>query len=832
MLTSCETYSDILSATFELQREGLIPKHGDFVPSVHYPPITQYDPLSEDELLGTYTVPSDGLLDVYVHIPFCAQGCVFCHYPVLYGAREKEKDQYLEALEKEMDIYMRRLNLDKIQARSILVGGGTPTFLSPAQLNHFLDYFVKRIDFSRCTQFNYDIDPVTIIGREGDERLKSMRDHGVDRVTIGIQSLDENVLKIMNRHHGVEEAIKAIENCKRFGFQVNIEFIYGHPGETLENWREVMEYAVTLPVDEIQLYRLKVQAYGDRQGPVKKIVEHKINLPFGGVEIPDFKDTMTMKKIAVEILNEHGFEENMRRVYTRDKKNYSHYAWNQCCDLYDQVGFGLTAFSSLRDRFGLNTQRFPEYYNAIGEGRLPVNRGYVRTDEDQLRWAIVLPLKNSRILKSRFEEVTGRRVEDVFTTKMHRLKNYGLIEDVGTEVRLTKLGAFVADEVVEQFNSMPHVPFKQEEYEDGPLNPYLDNTEDDAFGRRPIAPPIGFPTLSSRNGQFPIDARLDVASLDDDDMATLLTATGSEQQQLFSLARQARDRGAGDRVTLRGVIEISNICAKQCDYCAMRAGNKMLDRYRMDAETILAIARSMSDTPIETIFLQAGQDVKCDPIIEEVVPLLRSETTLDILLCLGERVASRFVEYKNLGARSYILKFETSDPELHEQVIHAPLAPRLRCLEFIRDAGMKVGTGNIVGLPGQTMSTLIADIRLGINLQPDFVSSSPLIPNEHTPFEGAQFGNVDITLNTLALWRIALPYALIPSVSALERIRPGGQLQGLEAGANVMTINFTPKSYRDRYAIYASDRFIVELGHAQGVAEKAGLRMPQLALTR
>src|SRR5208337_174530 len=98
---------------------------GDFFPSVHYPPITMYSPITEEALFRTYTVPDDGLFDIYAHIPFCQQRCLFCHYPVKLGkGREAEKDTYLAAMEKEMDIYMRRLGVDRIHARSILVGGG------------------------------------------------------------------------------------------------------------------------------------------------------------------------------------------------------------------------------------------------------------------------------------------------------------------------------------------------------------------------------------------------------------------------------------------------------------------------------------------------------------------------------------------------------------------------------------------------------------------------------------------------------------------------------------------------------------------------------------
>lgn len=465
-----------LEEVIHVQQNGLICYDGDFVPSVHYPPITRYPLCSEEILFAGYQPPKDGLFDIYVHLPFCRQRCTFCHYPGKLGEQHDEKERYLNALEREMDLYMGRLGIKTIKARSILIGGGTPTYLSPEQLDRFLKFFCKRVDLTQCTQFNYDVDPNTLVGEDGVERLKIMRSYGVDRLTIGVQSLDDTILTLMNRPHDAQTAIDSINNSRKFGYQLNIEFIFGHPGQTIENWISVMEKAVTLDVDEIQLYRLKVQSYGDMNGNIIKV---RKNDPSA---IPSFTTTMMMKQIAIDILNENGFYENLRRVYSKKKKHYSHYAYNQCCMLYDQIGFGLTAFSSLRDRFGLNTQYFDEYYASIDQGKLPLNRGYIRNTEDQIRWAIILPLKNSDIRKDYFKEVTGIKFDSVFMEKFAKLKQFGLVEDTGERVFLTQLGAFVADEVVEEFNADEFKPFKSESYPDGPLHPYLDNTTADAIG--------------------------------------------------------------------------------------------------------------------------------------------------------------------------------------------------------------------------------------------------------------------------------------------------------------------------------------------------------------
>jgi len=452
----------------ELCEAGFISLEDSFFPTVHYPPITMYPPAGEDEIFEGYVNPADNLFVLYVHIPFCAKYCAFCHYPNKIGDLPEEKDRYLGALEKEMDIYMNRLGLRKIQARSILVGGGTSTFLSPGQLERFLAAFTSRVDFSRCTQFNYDVDPLTLIDKDGPRRLQLLRSYGVDRLTIGVQSFDDGILKKMNRHHTAEDAALAVARSQEAGFQVCIEFIYGYPGLTVEKWVKTMEKVVSLGVDEVHNYRLKIIPYGDNVGTIRSLFDREKDI------FPSTEETLVMKQAAIDILNLNGYKENLTRVFTRSKNNYSHYASDQCCGLFDQIGFGLTAFSSLRDRFALNTQDFDEYYSLIGRGKLPLNRGLVRSRDDNIRWNIILPLKNRLVYKKYFFSRTGVRAEEVFKNKIERLKKHGLLFEDERIISLTERGRFFADEACHQFFHPSYIPFPKKSYSEAELNPYND----------------------------------------------------------------------------------------------------------------------------------------------------------------------------------------------------------------------------------------------------------------------------------------------------------------------------------------------------------------------
>lgn len=321
---------------------------------------------------------------------------------------------------------------------------------------------------------------------------------------------------------------------------------------------------------------------------------------------------------------------------------------------------------------------------------------------------------------------------------------------------------------------------------------------------------------------------LDIDCLTKSDLIALLTAEGEFQQQLFQRAREVRQDYGMDQVRVRGVIEISNYCQKNCDYCGMRASNQDLERYRLSAAEILEIASGIAETGIiSTIFFQGGQDPVYDRMLEDVIPEIKRRFSLNILLNLGERPKAVYERFAELGADSYILKFETSDPALYKQIAYTSLEKRLQCLQWLREAGFKIGTGNIVGLPNQTLDTLLEDLLLILKLKPDFASSSPFIPNQDTPLDSLPFGNLNLTLNTMAIYRLALPTALIPSVSALEKIQKGGHLMGLNAGANVITINFTPAVYKQKYVIYSKERFVVSLEHAMRTIEQAGLQIRQ-----
>jgi len=313
-------------------------------------------------------------------------------------------------------------------------------------------------------------------------------------------------------------------------------------------------------------------------------------------------------------------------------------------------------------------------------------------------------------------------------------------------------------------------------------------------------------------------------NMEKSEIVTLLQVRDRAQNALFETARAVRKKQFKNRAIVRGVIEVTDACRVDCDYCPMRRSNKN-DRYVMDSDEIVEASKPIYNAGLKVVFLQGGEVPKTTKTVGEAIPRIRDifRDDVEILLCLGDKPREEYEFLKQQGADSYILKHETSDPKLHYKIRHVTLDSRLKCLKDLLNLGYKVGTGTIVGLPGQTLENLADDILLPAEYGTHMTSCAPFIPAKNTPLETYQPGDVETTLNTIALMRILNPDALIPTVSALEKLQEGGQARGFNAGANVITINFTPERQRQVYRIYGKDRFVVQRDYAFKTLETVGM---------
>ncbi len=452
----------------ELQGAGLIPKGGLYYPTIYYPPIPMYGGSDEAAILDGLTYDRSRPASVYIHIPFCRSRCIYCHWMVNVGSTEKEVDDYLGFLAREMELWKEKFGVRKIRPRSMLIGGGTPTALSPKQTRRLFRDMNSAIDFGECTQITCETEPGSILGESGLDKLRILKDNGVGRISLGVQAFDDASLKDMGRQHSSSDVMKAMEQIRKVGFQsLSVDLIYGYPGCTPEKWLTTLETALSLDVDAFQLYRLRIVPHGDRVGTIKTRFETSPEI------FPSVDDIYVMKQLGSQVAVREGLEETSRRLFARGPGHGSHYLTDHTDRLYDVIGFGASSWSNVQGRFYLNTGESLDRYAALLEdGMLPINRGMTRTAEDERRWAVAVTLKHNGLSKRMFRELTGGPVGEAFPRHIERLKKYDLVEEDGETLRLTGRGRFFADEVVTQFYHPKYLPFPRSAYAEGDLNPF------------------------------------------------------------------------------------------------------------------------------------------------------------------------------------------------------------------------------------------------------------------------------------------------------------------------------------------------------------------------
>jgi len=278
----------------------------------------------------------------------------------------------------------------------------------------------------------------------------------------------------------------------------------------------------------------------------------------------------------------------------------------------------------------------------------------------------------------------------------------------------------------------------------------------------------------------------------------------SARDALFRAADEVRRRYLGDEVHLRGIIEFSNYCVRNCHYCGLRAGNRFVERYRMTPAQIVTIAERAARLSLGTVVLQSGEDLFWDgESLAGVIHEIKRRTGLAVTVSVGDRPREDYACWREAGADRYLLKHETADADLFRRLRPGTtLAGRLKALRDLRELGYQVGSGNMVGLPGQSLASLADDVALLQELDVEMAGIGPFIPHPQTPLAGAACGSVDLTLRVLAVARLALPWAHLPATTALGTADPEGRQKALRCGANVIMPNVGPTEYRPLYQIY------------------------------
>ncbi len=303
-----------------------------------------------------------------------------------------------------------------------------------------------------------------------------------------------------------------------------------------------------------------------------------------------------------------------------------------------------------------------------------------------------------------------------------------------------------------------------------------------------------------------------------DDLVRLLQSEGKDKLLLFKRSAEIKKKYIGNRVWLRGLIEFSNICSKDCLYCGIRKGNKNLERYNLSDDEILDAAKFAYKSGYASIALQSGEleNQQVTSRIENLLQKIKESSNgeLGITLSVGEQEPDVYKKWFDAGAHRYLLRVETTNPE-HYRMIHPDnekhdFARRLDCLKSLQDIGYQTGTGVMIGLPFQTLEDLAGDLIFMRDFDIDMCGMGPYIEHADTPlikYAGELMPlkeRFDLSLKMIALLRIMMKDINMVASTALQAIDPMGREKAVKIGANIIMPNITPGKYRDDYKLYAN----------------------------
>ncbi len=301
-----------------------------------------------------------------------------------------------------------------------------------------------------------------------------------------------------------------------------------------------------------------------------------------------------------------------------------------------------------------------------------------------------------------------------------------------------------------------------------------------------------------------------------DDLAVLVSAFCNELELLYNKANEITLKNRGNKVYYRGLIEISNVCSKDCFYCGIRKSNSQLARYNLSDNDIIESALYAHKKNFGSIVLQSGERSdshfvdRIDNLIKHIKKLTNNK--LGITLSLGEQSKETYQRWFDSGAHRYLLRIETTNPSLYKE-LHPDdgehlLDRRKLALRHIKEVGYQCGSGMMIGLPGQTILDLADDLFFLKEIDVDMVGMGPYIEHLDTPLANSRPSEwsidqrFELALNMIATLRILMPDINIAATTALQTLDPIGREKGIKCGANVIMPNITPAESRKKYSLY------------------------------
>ena len=301
-----------------------------------------------------------------------------------------------------------------------------------------------------------------------------------------------------------------------------------------------------------------------------------------------------------------------------------------------------------------------------------------------------------------------------------------------------------------------------------------------------------------------IDKLKKTHNLTDEELLALLSEPADPY--LTETADRVRRKFYGNKVYIRGLIEVSNYCKNNCLYCGIRRDNKNVRRYRLTHDDIIECCTQGYSLGFRTFVMQGGEDnhFNDEEMCKIISDIKKRFPDCAVTLSLGERSYESYKAMYTAGADRYLLRHETASCKLYSY-LHPEsmsLENRKECLFNLKKIGYQTGSGFMVGAPNQTLEDIIKDIRFLQELKPEMIGIGPFISHKDTPFKDCKNGSVELTLKLLSVFRLIFPTVLLPATTALGSLSEDGRERGIMAGANVIMPNLSPYNVRKLYTLY------------------------------
>ncbi|MDM8566478.1 radical SAM family heme chaperone HemW [Candidatus Halobeggiatoa sp. HSG11] len=401
---------------------NLTPSRRGFI--TNYPNFQHWKQATDAKLLAAKP------LNIYVHIPFCAQQCSYCYYRTVTGSRKSEIDIYVEALCKEIEIATKKFRLNERPVVSIYFGGGTPTLLDGTNLAKIIDTIRNNLNVIEGAEFTVEGEPVTLIQK----KANILKDIGVNRISLGVQSLYDDVIKLSNRQDTEKKVLKAIDFARNTGAIVNIDLMSGLAGETPKTWAYSVKRAIETEVESITVY--KMELYANTQ--YYKDVRNKT------IDLPSDEQELEFMQHAMEKFEQSEYEPWCFFTFTK-KGKFVHVHAPSIWRGDDYYPFGASAFGRLGDWVFQSTNEVNKYVSIVEKGELPISRGHNMTSLDKMIRDIVLGMKLIRLDLKMFKSRYGFKLSSFCEEVMQQLESDGFITFNEEEVVLTKKGMLHGD---------------------------------------------------------------------------------------------------------------------------------------------------------------------------------------------------------------------------------------------------------------------------------------------------------------------------------------------------------------------------------------------------